>query len=157
MLFKEAASILICNWSDMNYAIEQGLSTKNRKLNLDDEKEIEELKALVSYIKGERKSDLAMRNELILMMVDLCVADDMTDLDLEECLLDFIDMKFNMMIEDNSAKEIARALMKIRGELIKSVLERSVLESQELQKLREFNESKNEARKRREEKERELE
>ena len=47
LLFKEVASILICNWSDMNYAIEQGLSTKNRKLNLDDEKEIEELQALV--------------------------------------------------------------------------------------------------------------
>ena len=40
LLLKEAASILICNWSDMNYAIEQGLSTKNRKLNLEDEKEI---------------------------------------------------------------------------------------------------------------------
>ena len=61
----------------MNYAIEQGLSTKNRKLNLDDEKEIEELKALVSYVMGERKSDLAMRGELIMMMVDLCVAEDM--------------------------------------------------------------------------------
>ena len=55
----------------MNYNIEQGLSTKNRKLNLDDEKEIKELKALVSYIKRERKSDLALRGELIMMMVDL--------------------------------------------------------------------------------------
>ncbi len=43
VLFKEAASILICNWSDINYAIEQGLSTKNRKLNIDDEKDIKEL------------------------------------------------------------------------------------------------------------------
>ena len=34
-LLKEAASILICNWSDMNYAIEQGLSNKNRKLNIE--------------------------------------------------------------------------------------------------------------------------
>ena len=58
---KEAASILICNWSDMNYAIDSGLSTKNRKLNLDDEKEIQELQALVNYIKGERKSDLVLR------------------------------------------------------------------------------------------------
>ena len=71
VLLKEAASILICNWSDMSYAIEQGLSGKNRKLNLEDEKEIEELQALVSYIKGERKSDLALRGELINMMVDL--------------------------------------------------------------------------------------
>jgi hypothetical protein len=56
----------------MNYAIDQGLSTKNRKLNLDDEKDIEELKALVYYIKQERRSDLALRGELINMMVDLC-------------------------------------------------------------------------------------
>ena len=106
----------------MNYAIEQGLSTKNRKLNLEDEKEIEELKALVSYINGERKSDLALRGELIMMMVDLCVAEDMERTDLEECLLDFMDLKFNMMLEDNSAREIANALMKIRGELIQSVM-----------------------------------
>ncbi len=70
-LIKEAASIMICNWTDMNYAIEQGLSTKNRKLNIEDEKEIEELKTLVNYIKGERKSDIALRQELINMMVDL--------------------------------------------------------------------------------------
>ena len=106
----------------MNYAIEQGLSTKNRKLNLEDEKEIEELKALVSYINGERKSDLALRGEFIMMMVDLCVAEDMERTDLEECLLDFMDLKFNMMLEDNSAREIANALMKIRGELIQSVM-----------------------------------
>ena len=141
----------------MNYAIEQGLSTKNRKLNLDDEKEIEELKALVSYVMGERKSDLAMRGELIMMMVDLCVAEDMERSDLEECLLDYMDQKFNMMLEDNSAREIANALMKIRGELIQSVMSKSTLESAELQKLREFNESKNEARKRREEREKEIE
>ena len=91
------------------------------------------------------------------MMVDLCVAEDMTEGDLEDCLLDFMDMQFNMAIEDNSAKEIARALIKVRGELVKSVVERGVLESAELQKLREFNESKNEARKRREEREREIE
>ena len=72
VLLKEAASILICNWSDMNYAIEQGLSTKNKKLNLEDEKDIEELKVLVNYVQGERKSDLMLRNELINMMVDLC-------------------------------------------------------------------------------------
>ena len=141
----------------MNYAIEQGLSTKNRKLNLDDEKEIEELKALVSYVMGERKSDLAMRGELIMMMVDLCVAEDMERSDLEECLLDYMDQKFNMMLEDNSAREIANALMKIRGELIQSVMSKSTLESAELQKLREFNESKNEARKRREKREMEIE
>ncbi len=58
----------------MNYAIEQGLSTKNRKLNLDDEKEIKELQELVNYIKGERKSDLMLRQDLINMMVDLCNA-----------------------------------------------------------------------------------
>ncbi len=91
---------------------------------MDDEKEIQELKELVSYIKGERKSDLALRGELINMMVDLCkvnnfktiigVADDIGRDDIEECLLDFMDMKFNIMIEDNSAKEIANALVKIR-------------------------------------------
>ena len=58
----------------MNYAIEQGLSTKNRKLNLEDEKEIKELQELVNYIKGERKSDLMLRQDLINMMVDLCNA-----------------------------------------------------------------------------------
>ena len=56
----------------MNYAIDQGLSTKNRKLNIEDEREIEELKLFVQYIKGERKSDLALRGELINMLVDLC-------------------------------------------------------------------------------------
>ena len=68
---REAASILICNWTDLNYAIEQGLSTKNRKLNLEDEKEIEQLKDLISYMKSERKNDMALRNELIQHMVDL--------------------------------------------------------------------------------------
>ena len=68
-----------------------------------------------------------------------------------------MDQKFNMMLEDNSAREIANALMKIRGELIQSVMSKSTLESAELQKLREFNESKNEARKRREEREMEIE
>ena len=156
-LFKEAASILICNWSDMNYAIDQGLSTKNRKLNIDDEKEIEKLKTLVSYIKGERKSDLALRGELITMMEDLCVAEDIELEDFEDCLLDFMDLKFNMCIEDNSAKEIGAALMKIRSQLIQSVNNKGTLESEELQKLREFNESKNEARRKREEREREIE
>ena len=69
---KEAASILICNWTDLNYAIEQGLNNKNRKLNLEDEKEIEALKELVNYLKSERKSDMVLRNELIQNLVDLC-------------------------------------------------------------------------------------
>ena len=120
VLLKEAASILICNWSDMSYAIEQGLSGKNRKLNLEDEKEIEELQALVSYIKGERKSDLALRGELINMMVDLgkrkvtdfvAIAEDIELSDFEDCLLDFMDLKFSMSLEDNSAKEVSEHLL----------------------------------------------
>ena len=71
LLLKEAASILVCNWTDINYAIDQGLSSKNKKLNLEDEKEIEALKELVNYVKGERKSDLALRQELIMMLTDL--------------------------------------------------------------------------------------
>ncbi len=39
-----------------------------------DEKEIKELQELVNYIKGERKSDLMLRQDLINMMVDLCNA-----------------------------------------------------------------------------------
>ena len=102
----------------MNYAIDQGLSTKHRKHNIEDEKEIEELKLFVQYIKDERKSDLALRGELINMLVDLCkslnhsklsfvgVAEDIELQDFEECLLDFMDMKFCLELEDNSAKEV---------------------------------------------------
>lgn len=68
---KEAASILICNWSDMNYAIEQGLSSKNKKLSNDQEKEIAALREIVGYLKAERKSDSALRSEIILTLVDL--------------------------------------------------------------------------------------
>jgi len=42
------------------------------------------------------------------MMVDLCVAEEIERDDIEECLLDFMDLKFNMVIEDNSAKEVRR-------------------------------------------------
>ncbi len=85
-------------------------------MNIEDEKEIEELQLLVQYIKGERKSDLALRGELINMLVDLCnfplcyhfegVADEIELEDFEECLLDFMEMKFSMELEDNSAKEV---------------------------------------------------
>jgi len=34
------------------------------------------------------------------------VADEIELTDFEDCLLDFMDMQFNMMIEDNSAKEV---------------------------------------------------
>ena len=47
--------------------------------------------------------------------------------------------------------------MKVRAQLITSVNTKGTLESEELQKLREFNESKNEARRKREEREREIE
>ena len=47
--------------------------------------------------------------------------------------------------------------MKVRAQLITSVNKNGTLESEDLQKLREFNESKNEARKRREAREREIE
>ena len=85
-------------------------------MNIEDEKEIEELQLLVQYIKGERKSDLALRGELINMLVDLCkpllcylligVAEEIELEDFEECLLDFMEMKFSMELEDNSAKEV---------------------------------------------------
>ena len=68
---KEAASILICNWSDLNYAIEEGLSSKNKKLSNDQEKEITALREIVGYLKAERKSDSALRSEIILTLVDL--------------------------------------------------------------------------------------
>ncbi|CDW84991.1 UNKNOWN [Stylonychia lemnae] len=150
---REAASILVCNWTDLNYAIEQGLNNKNRKLNLEDEKEIEALKELVNYLKSERKSDMALRNELIQNMVDLCLAQDVELEDFEDCILDFMEINFSMMIEDNSAKEIGAAMMKIRRELFTSAQNKQVLESDELQKLREFNEQKNLAKKRKQEKE----
>ena len=47
--------------------------------------------------------------------------------------------------------------MKVRAQLITSVNTKGTLESEELQKLREFNESKNETRRKREEREREIE
>ncbi len=34
------------------------------------------------------------------------MAEDIEVSDFEECLLDFMDLKFNMMLEDNSAKEV---------------------------------------------------
>jgi malate/lactate dehydrogenase len=37
---KEAASIMICNWSDLNTAIEMGFSEKNKKFNFDGEQEV---------------------------------------------------------------------------------------------------------------------
>eukprot|EP00347_Sterkiella_histriomuscorum_P016398 403353341 len=150
---RETASILICNWTDLNYAIEQGLSTKNRKLNLEDEKEIEQLKELVSYLKSERQSDMALRNQLIQHMVDISLSQEVELEDYEDCLLDFMELNFNMVIEDNSAKEIGRAIMKIRHQLFSSAQNKSILESEELEKLREFNEQKNQAKKRRQEKE----
>ena len=64
-----------------------------------------------------------------------------------------MDEKFSMMLEDNSAKEIGMALLKVRGQLITSAQTLGRLESEELKKLREFNEQKNEARKRREQEE----
>ena len=66
------------------------------------------MQALVNYIKGERKSDLALRGELISMMVDLSIAEDIELIDFEDCLLDFMDLKFSMSLEDNSAKEVRR-------------------------------------------------
>lgn len=49
---KEAASILICNWSDMNMAIELGFSEKNKKFNAEGEQEIEALKHLIGTLGG---------------------------------------------------------------------------------------------------------
>ena len=66
------------------------------------------------------------------MMVDLCMADDLELSDFEECLLDFMDMKFSMEIGDNSAKEIGSALLKIRAQLVHSARSLGRLESEEL-------------------------
>ena len=36
------------------------------------------------------------------------MADEIEVSDFEDCLLDFMDMQFNIMIEDNSAKEVLK-------------------------------------------------
>ncbi len=56
---------------------------------------------------------------------------------------------YNMVLEDNSAKEIGKALLTIRRELYASIKEKGTLDSVELEKLRAFNDLKNEAKKRR--------
>ena len=48
-------------------------------------------------------------------------------------------------------------MIKVRAELIKSVMEKGKLESEELAKIREFNESRNESRRKKQDKEREIE
>lgn len=63
--------------------------------------------------------------------------------DFEDCLFDFMEYHFNMVLEDNSAKEIGKALLTIRRELYGSIQDKGELASVELEKLRAFNELKN--------------
>ena len=60
------------------------------------------------------------------------MAEDIELIDFEDCLLDFMDEKFSMKIEDNSAIEIGAALMKVRAQLIKTANTIGRLESEEL-------------------------
>ena len=67
-----------------------------------------------------------------LIIVDLGMAEDIELSDFEDCLLDFMDEKFSMMLEDNSVKEIGTALLKVRGQLMQSALHKGKLESEDL-------------------------
>ena len=60
------------------------------------------------------------------------MSEDIELLDFEDCLLDFMDEKFSMSLEDNSAKEIGAALMKVRAQLITTANTVGRLESEEL-------------------------
>ena len=53
-------------------------------------------------------------------------------IDFEDTLLDFMEKKFSMYLEDNSAKEIGAALMKVRKQLITTANTIGRLESEEL-------------------------
>ena len=68
------------------------------------------------------KNDIAKRLELINYLVETSMNEDVITTDLEDCLIDFMEDNFNVLLEDNSAKEIAIILLRVRSELLESVL-----------------------------------
>ena len=96
------------------------------------------------YISNDNVNDTQRRMKIISMFVDLMVYDVKGDhggsdeIDFEECLAQFMLEEYFVEGDDVSIEQIAKIMMKVRKELIKTAIDSQQLWSYELEKLRMF-------------------
>jgi hypothetical protein len=118
---REAASYLICNYSSLNMAIDMGFA--GRKQIASDANEyvagkgkVSQLKELIGgkIITSAAPGDVAMRVQIIEMLVELLAADEVEVSDIEDCLDDFMEQNFNTLDDGESHTEMAQSLISVR-------------------------------------------
>lgn len=126
-LANEASSIIICNYSALNMAIEMGFSQVNKgklKNILEDgdgQSDLKQLEEMCGHLmRKDNQSDSQKRLEIIKMFVDLMVydlqglKDGVSELDFEDCLSEFLTLNYSIEDEYESIHEVAVIMMKIR-------------------------------------------
>ena len=121
---REAASILVCNYSSLNMAIDMGFSARKQIASDSNSAfqtrtgQVNQLKELVgAHILNAAPNDIAIRIHLINMLVALLVSDEIEVDDLEDCMDDFMEEHFNVLADEVSHREMAEALIKVRQQL----------------------------------------
>jgi hypothetical protein len=104
--------------------------------------QVNQLKELAGgHILNAAPGDIAIRIQLINMLVTLLVSDEVDVDDLEDCMDDFMEEHFNVLADEVSHKEMAEALVKVRRQLAFCAKSEYDLPSgsEELNSLRAFN------------------
>ena len=124
-LIEKAATILICNYSSLNYAINMGFAARKQVASdLNDDAfaarrgQVNEVKALIGGdLLEQPPQSIAARCQLINMLLQLLMDEDIEKQDLIELLDDHMEEHFNVVADDQSHRDIATLLMKVRNEL----------------------------------------
>ena len=62
-------------------------------------------------------ADVTIRITLINILVELLMQEEIDENDLEDCLDDWMEENFSVLADENSHKEIAKKLIKVRKQL----------------------------------------
>ena len=145
---RECVSILICNYSSLNMAIDMGFAGRNQIASDANSPfktrtgQVNQLKELVGgRVCTDQPANVAIRIHLINMLVHLLLQDSVLKEDLEDLLDDFMEEHFNTIADESSHKEMADTMVTCREQLIYCAQNEFELHSgsQELNEIREFN------------------
>ena len=125
----EASSIVLCNYSSLNMAIEMGWSESNKKFKAEgmSKQDLDQLNETCGhFLTKDNLNDTQRRLKIISLFIDLMVFDvanahgGVDELDFEECLAEFMLSTFHVEGDDESIEQIAKIMMKVRRELCMS-------------------------------------
>ena len=122
---REAASILMCNYSSLNMAISMGFSArhhiasdKNQDRFVAKRGQVTQLKNLIGGILADQPPpDITIRVHIINILVELLLQEEIEVQDLEDCLDDWMEENFNVLSDEDSNREIGNILYRVRREL----------------------------------------